>query len=56
MNNIFQNTNLTEDTVNEIFQKYLNESTNSFFGNATFECKFPKDIQFWGPKQSYFLR
>lgn len=40
LNNIFQNTNLTDEAVRDIIDVAINESTSEFFGNVTYDSKF----------------
>lgn len=51
VNNIFQNTNLTDNEVQQILNASINDGS---LGNATFEGKLPFHIQFWGPKRKLF--
>lgn len=39
MNNIFENTNLDEEEVRDVIEAAINETTNEFFGNTTFDGK-----------------
>lgn len=40
VNNIFQNTNITDEAVRNIIDVAINESSSDFFGNVTYESKF----------------
>lgn len=51
VNNIFQETNLTDNEVHKILNDSVNDGS---LGNATFEGKLPFHIQFWGPKHELF--
>lgn len=51
MNNIFRNTNLTDNEVHQILNASINDGS---LGNATFEGKLPFHIQFWRPKRELF--
>lgn len=46
VNNIFQNTNLTDETVRDIVEAAINESTSGLLGNVTYDGKFSLLIRF----------
>lgn len=41
MNNIYQNTNFTEETINMTIQAAIKNSASDLFKNASFEGKCP---------------
>lgn len=51
VNNIFQNTNLTDDEVHKILNISVNDGS---LGNVTLEGELPFHIQFWRPKRELF--
>lgn len=50
VNNIFQNTNLTDETVRDIVEAAINESTSGLLGNVTYDGKFSLLIRFQWPQ------
>lgn len=41
VNNIYQNTGISEETINNTIQNAINDSTNVFFKNVSYGGKFP---------------